>query len=274
MPVVNNEIDDVAGNSVGKSSVPYDTRSDTYVSEIDGLTDFYLKNKDNLKCAHLNINSLRYKFIPLKNVLCKSLLDILSLQETKLDNSFPMAQFFVQGYRLHRKDHQKNSGGLLMLIRDDLPQCRRKDLEAVNAESGRVEILALELVLRKEKWLLLSVYKQPQVKNACIVSVVEGLLDRCCQETRNILMFGDFNVNMANVSNCLHDTFCGGKNLVNTPTCFKGDCDTLIDLMVTTVPKRIQNVTVVDCDLSDFHRMVLWATKLKAPIRKKNYFIS
>ena len=28
-------------------------------------------------------------------------------------------------------------------------------------------------------------------------------------------MFGDFNVNMANVSNCLHDTFSlfGGKNL-------------------------------------------------------------
>ena len=97
-------------------------------------------------------------------MLRKSLLDILSLQETKLDNSFPMAQFFVQGYRLHRKDHQKNSGGLLMLIRDDLPQCRRQDLEAVNAESGRVEILAIELVLRKEKWIILSVYKQPQLK--------------------------------------------------------------------------------------------------------------
>ena len=103
---------------------------------------------------------------------------------------------------------------------------------------------------------------------ACWIDVVKKL-------ENNILMFGDFNVNMANVSNCLHNTFCGGKNLVNTPTCFKGDCDTLIDLMVTTVPKRIQNVTVVDCDLSDFHRMVLWATKLKAPIRKKkNYFIS
>ena len=72
----------------------------------------------------------------------------------------------------------------------------------------------------------------------------------------------------------VHDTFSlfGGKNLVNTPTCFKGECDKLIDLMVTTVPKRIQNVTVVDCDLSDFHIMVLWARKLKAPIRKKNIF--
>ena len=31
------------------------------------------------------------------------------------------------------------------------------------------------------------------------------------------------------------------------------------------MPKRIQNVTCIDCELSDCHKMVCWATKMKAP---------
>ena len=61
------------------------------------------------------------------------MINIMSLQETKLDESFPQAQFSVPGYRLHRKDHQSNSGGLLMLVSEDLPQRRRQDLEATQA---------------------------------------------------------------------------------------------------------------------------------------------
>ena len=38
-----------------------------------------------------------------------------------------------------------------------------------------------------------------------------------------------------------------------------------IDLLVTNVPKHIQNVTCIDCELSDCHKMVCWATKMKAP---------
>ena len=59
------------------------------------------------------------------------MVEILSLQETKLDDSFTGAQFSVPGYRLHIKDYKSNSGGLMMWIRDDLPQQRRKDLDTI-----------------------------------------------------------------------------------------------------------------------------------------------
>ena len=46
------------------------------------------------------------------------------LQENKLDESFPDAQFKIQGFMLHRLDHRNNAGGLIMYVRGDLPQKR------------------------------------------------------------------------------------------------------------------------------------------------------
>ena len=105
--------------------------------ELQEVQSFYIKNKNNLKCTNININSIKYKFSPLADVLQRAMIDILSIQETKLDDSFPDGQFAVPGYRLYRKDHRGNSEGLLMLVRDDLPQQRRKDLETLQADDGR-----------------------------------------------------------------------------------------------------------------------------------------
>ena len=48
--------------------------------------------------AHINVNSFRNKFEPFREVLLQNIFDILSIQETKLDDSFPDAQFNVSMY--------------------------------------------------------------------------------------------------------------------------------------------------------------------------------
>ena len=52
-----------------------------------------------------------------------------------------------------------------MYIRNDMPQFRRCDLErfSINNTNGRIEIIAVEVTMSKEKWLFSSVYKQPKV---------------------------------------------------------------------------------------------------------------
>ena len=112
---------------------------------------------------HLNVNSVRHKYVPLADVLARSMIDILSLQETKLDDSFPYSQIFVSGSKLHRKDHLTNSGGLMMLVRDDIAQRRRQDLDLFSVTSGRIELMVLEIRINAEKWLLVNMYKQPKV---------------------------------------------------------------------------------------------------------------
>ena len=44
------------------------------------------------------------------------------LSETKLDSSFPHPQFSVEGYsKLYRLDKDRNGGGLILFIREELP---------------------------------------------------------------------------------------------------------------------------------------------------------
>ena len=47
--------------------------------------------------------------------------DILLISETKIDSSFPTAQFHIDGYIIYRSDRNENGGGLLLYIRDEVP---------------------------------------------------------------------------------------------------------------------------------------------------------
>ena len=91
-----------------------------------------------MKIGVLNINSVRNKFHALREVLTKGVLDILALQETKLDDSFPHGSFTVSGYRMYRQDHTERSGGLMIHVRDDIGQRRREDVEVACTEAGRM----------------------------------------------------------------------------------------------------------------------------------------
>ena len=50
-----------------------------------------------------------------------SKLDVFLLPETKIDNSFPVCQFFSEGFKMYRKDRPKNGGGLLVYLNKNLP---------------------------------------------------------------------------------------------------------------------------------------------------------
>jgi hypothetical protein len=63
------------------------------------------------------------KFEPLKDII-KDKVDILLVSETKLDDSNPEGRFFIEGYKEPiRLDRNKNGGGLLFFIHDDL-ECK------------------------------------------------------------------------------------------------------------------------------------------------------
>ena len=64
--------------------------------------------------GHLNINSVRNKFLSLQQT-------VLSKSETKIDDPFPDSQFFVEGFKMFRKDRTNNGGGLLLYVNENLP---------------------------------------------------------------------------------------------------------------------------------------------------------
>ena len=68
-----------------------------------------------LTIDHLNINSVRNKFLSLQQTV-QSKTDIFLLRKTKIDDSFPDSQFFAEGFKMYRKDRTKNGGELLLYV--------------------------------------------------------------------------------------------------------------------------------------------------------------
>ena len=69
-------------------------------------------------------------------------------------------------------------------VYSDLARRRRIDLKNSDCESGRVErveTMVFEIILRLEKWLVCSLYKQPCTHNLDLVKILEGLVNNCFQ---------------------------------------------------------------------------------------------
>ena len=49
------------------------------------------------------------------NEMIRNSFDTFIITESKLDSSFPNSQFHIPGYRLSRKDYNKNGGGLCVI---------------------------------------------------------------------------------------------------------------------------------------------------------------
>ena len=76
-----------------------------------------LRHPQQIIIGHLNINSIRNKFDLMKAMLTRNI-DILMITETKLDDSFPVSQFEIDGFSTpFRLDRNKNGGGILQYIR-------------------------------------------------------------------------------------------------------------------------------------------------------------
>ena len=98
------------------------------------LKNLRLKNVGRLVVGYLNIISVRNKFEGLKDFVSDHI-DVLMVAETKIDNSFPKGQFFIQGYsELFRLDRNSNGGGLLVYVKEDIPS---KQLKSFKFEDGQ-----------------------------------------------------------------------------------------------------------------------------------------
>ena len=97
--------------------------------------------------AQLNTHSIRTKFQFLEKEVFPNL-DILLISETKLDGSFPSAQFLLDGFsKPYRLDRCSNGGGILLYIRDDIPA-------RLLSDSNKSESIFAEINYKKKKWLI------------------------------------------------------------------------------------------------------------------------
>ena len=87
----------------------------------DTLTNLKASKENEVKIAHLNINFLYNKFEGLK-LFIQDKIDVLVLSETKLDDTYMLNQFQIEGFSTpFRADRNAHGGGLLIYVRDEIP---------------------------------------------------------------------------------------------------------------------------------------------------------
>ena len=105
------------------------------------------KYSKNIIFSYLNINSTRNKFDSVRAAIL-NYVDIFIATETKINESFPTAQFAIDGFHKPlRLDATDKSGGLLVYVRSYLPlrQLTKHEISSDN------QALVLEINLTKEK---------------------------------------------------------------------------------------------------------------------------
>ena len=100
----------------------------------------------------MNINSIRNKFDSLVDII-KDNIDILMILETKVDDSFPDGQFFLDGFGTpFRLDRNRNGGGIMLFIRNDIPSkvvsTDDRPIESFCVVKFSKEKMAIELFLQ------------------------------------------------------------------------------------------------------------------------------
>ena len=214
--------------------------------------------------AYLNINSIRNKFEELISQF-KGIVDVLMISKTKIDDSFPIANFLKDGFSQHyRIDRNSSCGGIMLYVREDIPS------NLLKVEYLPIEGFYVELKLQRENWLINCSYNPNRNAIGNHLEALSNFLDVHSSSYNNVLILGDFNVG---VEEAHMETFCENyslQNLIKQPTCYKNSFrPTCIDLILTNVPRSFQSTCVIETGLSDFHLMML--TVMKSPLKIFNH---
>ena len=197
--------------------------------------------------------------------------DILAISETKIDDSFPESQFVIDGYKKpYRLDISGKSGGLLVYVNKDIPS--KQVLSYKLAED--MQVVPVEINLRKQKWLIIAIYKPPRTDTKTFLNNLSNAIDFYNKSYDNIIIVGDFN---SGPNNPVMTAFLSEHHLFNhmkNKTCFKSEKGSCIDLILSNKKHSLQHTGTVDTGISDHHHLIytmLKTTYTKLPPKKITY---
>ena len=138
------------------------------------LKTLKLNNINRLLIGCININSIKGKFDSFKKIVMANL-DIIVVNESKIDASFTQQQFAIEGYHLpYRRDRNAFGGGVMTFVREDIP-CREIVL---NKDEEKIEGIFIEISTRKQKWLFFGGYCNKKANISDFLSKLGSIIGR------------------------------------------------------------------------------------------------
>ena len=160
--------------------------------EQDIPIDKTLNKLKGFKLAHLNIASIPKHFDELKVLMINRSVDILSINEARLDNTIHDDKITIPGYVLFRKDRSRSGGGVALYIRNVFNAVDRATNVPLNLEAICVEITKPKV----KPFLVTTVYRPPSAGSDFMESL-ETYLHTLDSEDKELIFTGDLNCDLS-----------------------------------------------------------------------------
>ncbi len=219
-----------------------------------------------LSIMHLNIQSIRNKLDILE--IEAQPYDVLVFTESWLTHDISNDDLLIPNFNIpFRCDRvDRVGGGVIIYIRDTLVAKERTDLNVNNLEAIWVELHCNQRII-----LIGGIYRPPNANNT-YWNLFEESIDRAfSQPCDNILVAGDFNINIQHsVSNKISRLIASynAEQLINEPTHFTEQSSSLIDLMFIQNIHHVITSFVADPFIPDvirFHCPIVTVLKFDKP---------
>ena len=235
-----------------------DCRTDVLFPE---LFEYRKKYTKQFIFAYLNINGFRLKYHEIQDILLHGYVDFFAVSETKIDESFPSSQFHVRDFTLYRADRNGRGGGILCYVLSTIPHRRRND---ILSSTSLIEHITVELKVREQTVIIAALYRPPNVSVQNLRDVIEQICCKCLSLNFNFYIIGDLNVDFSNNRHNLVDVLSiyDIQNVVTNPTCFKSSKPSLLDVILTNTPRKLNPSINLNIGLSDCHNYIGAATKI------------
>ena len=180
-------------------------------------------------------------------------LDILTLNETRLDDNISDKYIEISGYEIVRKDRNRIGGGVAIYYRNHLNVRNRDELVPEGVEAVCVEVLKTKCAP-----LLISTIYRPPSSKVDIFEKIENLIQNLDNENKEIILAGDVNCDLlANVHSNHTNRLLTIANLfqltqiIDEQTRVTEYTSTLVDWLMTNKPENISNTGVLHLGVSD-----------------------
>lgn len=241
-------------------------------SELEG---FRAKHKNKICIGHINVNSIRKEedrpLITLKREYLDMLkLDLLCVQEAKVDNSTSDIELLTSGYKVFREGRKK-SGGTILYVRDEIA-VSRIPLEPQNKFTS-IECIMLHMNFASESLIFVCLYRRPSISLAIARQEISYVLTIASSIESDVVVIGDINLCSLGThdrqhTELLHD-LCDQFRVTclvhETTRPVSGSC---IDQILAT-DDMVSDVMVHEPGLSDHYMLVSSLNLDRPPIQKR-----
>ena len=165
--------------------------------------------------AQININSIRNKFEILVSLVTSDI-DILMISGTKIDESYPLSQFMIDGFSMpYHCDGNAHGSGILVNFRNNITA---KLLKLENLPSD-VKANFIEVNIKNKKWLLCCTYNSNKSLIENHLRQLQKQLDASSERYEHFLIMEDFNTDVSGHSMTLFCTLFKLESIVKETKC-------------------------------------------------------